>query len=359
MTNQYQTRASPTFSIGNLEFLRRTVVLAAAFISILSGAYTKSVFAQSIFRAGECQQTNGPLTCDVAKNGGFYYVEGTPTGPQKRYGSNVSTMFSGILTRETARSAATTPVGQYPLVWEIDPTKLACNDGSIAYWDGSRFRGNAVQAEFVGTCYLIQKQNGFIVASGSINMYREAICPQGWDFYGSVAPNYNQPPGYCAFSFPNSIKNLTGQDCTGCNSSLFGNPIEASIFNKSQRETDYRAIGTAMPIVIERLYNSAGSTARVQIGVGWRLSYDKHLVLDSSGFVSAHRETGGVFGFRVVNGSYVVSGDVNLSLLALRDSANVLQGWTLRTANDEIETYDANGRLISIKNRNGATTQLA
>ncbi len=217
---------------------------------------------------------------------------------------------------------------------------------------------------------------------GTVRRDRNSYCPAGFYFYGN----------YCAAhpSYLDVMKNL-GAPCPAC-----GNPIGIATGNKFERELDYQGAGD-FPLKLERFYNSLaynnGESSQYgfygyvasfgeqglyslsynesdnpfwsnvglnAVGQGWRHSYQRAInALDSSnslGFAAfVYRPDGRVYTFWRYNGAFVPPADVADQLTQLADG-----GFQYRDAsNDELETYDATGRLLSIQNRAGETQTMS
>lgn len=142
--------------------------------------------------------------------------------------------------------------------------------------------------------------------------------------------------------------------CSGNNSSMhYGNPIHAGIGNKYQVETDYVGVGE-FPLTFERYYNSNPSTNSYAFTgyTRWRHNYEYSLTITSNQ-ITAYRPDGKSYVFNLLNGVWVADSDVNLKLVG---NSN---GYSLTTDSDIVESYDANGKIISLKNRAGITHTLA
>ncbi len=177
-------------------------------------------------------------------------------------------------------------------------------------------------------------------------------------------------------------KNL-GKSCPSC-----GNPINPATGNKFQIETDFRGNGP-FPLELTRYFNSerssayianspmvnfgSGATTEVRNksyalapftveqaqndrklatapGVGWRHNFHRAVVLQSTGpIATVSRADGKIYAFTLIGGVWTPDGDVTGKLVQGGDGA----GWTYTTPEDDVESYDANGRLISIRNRAG------
>jgi RHS repeat-associated protein len=207
------------------------------------------------------------------------------------------------------------------------------------------------------------------------------------------ARGYAQIGGYCSLTGLDVAKNL-GQQCPTC-----GNPIAPGSGNKFQKEADYVGSGE-FPLRFTRSYNSlmrlgnaddghygfsgiyqnsgnAGFSALGvsqgeflanlgidSIGANWRHSYQRvinYVLEDTFGLSTAYayRPDGEVFVFNNLAGTFTPQADVNDRLTRLTDGSGNTTGWRYVSGeNDEIESYDATGRLLSIQSRAGQTQTL-
>ncbi|WP_448099140.1 RHS repeat-associated core domain-containing protein [Luteibacter yeojuensis] len=136
-----------------------------------------------------------------------------------------------------------------------------------------------------------------------------------------------------------------------------GNPINVGLNNKYQEVIDIAAT-SGSPLTWSRYYNSgivgdsegAGEgkptvPSTAHLGSRWRGTYDRSLALitgATGALVRLQRHTGERLDFSEVDGRYQSVADPRGQLL--REST----GWTYRTAGGEIESYDADGRLVAI-----------
>jgi YD repeat-containing protein len=188
-----------------------------------------------------------------------------------------------------------------------------------------------------------------------------------------------------------------------------GNPINPVVGNKYQEERDYTGNGP-FPIVLERFYNSAGSgpgalmgfspvfiaapipqpatwtpfnppagygqgvpispitssafskpSVAVAMDNSWRLNYDRTLTTQSGSALTATvtRPDSKTRTFTWTNGAWVPDlGELVTSLTQQNDASGKLFDFTYVNENDEVEKYDASGKLLSITNRAGLVQTL-
>jgi YD repeat-containing protein len=180
-------------------------------------------------------------------------------------------------------------------------------------------------------------------------------CPYGGNISSGICQNVPSCPspqvrdatGSCGLPGSNAIENNGLPLC----SLRAGNPINIGTGNKFQPVSDYRGTGD-FPLVFERFYNSHQSTVSNAFGLGsgWRHSYERSIVnAQSSTIATLYRANGSAYDFNLVGNSWVPNTDVNLTL-SFNTIANL---WQLTTEDGNVETYNANGQLQSIKSRSG------
>ena len=149
-------------------------------------------------------------------------------------------------------------------------------------------------------------------------------------------------------------------------SATVGNPINLLDGCKSQLEVDYRS-RTPGGVEVERHYNSAGyfrlDAGPEQASDVWRTTWDRRILAPTA--------AGSVLGYaQRADGSVQVflptgremhnqRGGASALLQRLTDASGAATGWRLTTANNDVETYDAAGRLLSVALRTGLAHTLA
>jgi RHS repeat-associated protein len=203
-----------------------------------------------------------------------------------------------------------------------------------------------------------------------VHRVRDVACPNPPTF----APNTSPVSGsYCfrAKSRRDPFKNLGGQCPIGGPSLMLGNPTNVATGNKLQLEADYAAAPGGL--VFQRYYNSQlwkgpnapsanGPGYRSRLGPSWRSNYDRYIRFTNSVSIAtayAYRFDGRTLYFNLVGDQFVADGDVADRLLRLSDSSGNILGWRyIVAATEEVESYDAVGRLITITSRSGVTQSL-
>ena len=155
-------------------------------------------------------------------------------------------------------------------------------------------------------------------------------------------------------------------DKNPCLSNCEGNPINVGMMSKVQLEKDYSAGGASGSLSFARMYNSVGFTAdamlpHATLGSRWRHNFDRSVVLyeyPTKATAAVLRPNGTILKFTLTSGVWTPDADVADKLQRLTDGSGIPTGWTLTTAENDVETYDVSGRLTLIAFRNGKTQTL-
>ncbi len=131
------------------------------------------------------------------------------------------------------------------------------------------------------------------------------------------------------------------------------NPINIATGNKFETEMDYQGVGDAS-LQLLRYYNSDSDTESANWGQQWRSTYDRSIMITSSTAVTIYRADGKSYDFTQAGGIWSSDADVNEQLVELT-SGGTTTGWELTNTSDEIEIYDAQGKLTQIEFRGGFT----
>ena len=142
------------------------------------------------------------------------------------------------------------------------------------------------------------------------------------------------------------------------------NPINYAIGNKTLREVDYLGKGP-FPLQFARTYNSHLSLIGPSsyMSITWTHNFQRSMQYETAltpKVVSNYRGTGRVLSYRSTDAvTFTADPDVSDRITKLVDGGGQLTGWQVRTAGgDELEQYDAQGRLISISSRAGLVQTL-
>lgn len=151
-------------------------------------------------------------------------------------------------------------------------------------------------------------------------------------------------------------KNLGKPDFNSCQ----GNPCNAGSGNKYQREIDYIGNGQ-YPLQMVRTYNSGSKypvfVELTYLGSQWRSIYNRRISTGwNVGVLTAtlKRPDGKSYYFTRNGSNFVGDADVvgRLAPLGVDASGNPT-GWAYRNEDEELESYDALGKLISITSQGG------
>ncbi len=154
-------------------------------------------------------------------------------------------------------------------------------------------------------------------------------------------------------------KNLGVIDCSKSGYTPTGNPINPGTGNKYQAETDYKS----GYLEFSRYYNSTNLQSP---GSGytsnWQHSYGSSLSSSPASSKAVFRPDGKAFYF-ILNATtnlWETDADINNTLVQLKDAANNPVGWKLTMGdNNQTETYDVNGNLLTITTRDGLVQTLS
>jgi YD repeat-containing protein len=113
-------------------------------------------------------------------------------------------------------------------------------------------------------------------------------------------------------------------------------------------------------LAFQRTYNSNRAAISNITGSRWRTNLDRNITLTSQAIaVAAHRQDGKSFYFLLNNGLWTPDSDIPDKLVRLTDASGAPSGWKYTNSDDEVELYDASGKLLSITNRAGLTQTLS
>ena len=147
--------------------------------------------------------------------------------------------------------------------------------------------------------------------------------------------------------------------CKDCELVAGTNPVNVVSGNKYQSEPVYRGASAGLELILH--YNSQQGSTYFQsgpFGVGWSMRYLAAVRPTFQGFTMAVRPGGAEYQFTAPPspGVTVFSQDADIAdrLEQFHDGSGALSGFRLTAADgDEIEDYDATGKLIRIRNRAG------
>ncbi|TXH66063.1 MAG: hypothetical protein E6Q88_12820, partial [Lysobacteraceae bacterium] len=198
-----------------------------------------------------------------------------------------------------------------------------------------------------------------MIMNGIENLTPEEMAELGIDALGAAVCNYNPP----CFGGSGGGGGGFGGGFGGGRPSR-GNPVSVDSGIKFETETDYVGNGP-FPLVFERHYVSYLPNGSA-LGHKWSNRYFKRIRLgpdanptERPDAVLAAGGDGSLFQFVYRNGVYVAPGDIPEKIERLSDLFDRTTGWVYTNSEDEVETYDADGKLIRIRNRAGLEQTLS
>jgi YD repeat-containing protein len=199
--------------------------------------------------------------------------------------------------------------------------------------------------------------------------------PMGWDTrtLPAMCPDNSAAiNGQCVCSAgyaPNQVDTACVPPVIEERSCKTANPVQPGSGRKRFEHTDYAGAG-AHPLTLTRHYNSRWTNgapvdgyARIPTwGGGWRHSYQALLTLGTDGTLRAFRSDGSMQSLlpsQTTANAWTAAGSRD-AVTAIVDGTGQRTGFTYAAAEDDsTETYDASGKLQSIKARNGWLTTLS
>jgi YD repeat-containing protein len=163
----------------------------------------------------------------------------------------------------------------------------------------------------------------------------------------------------CSVIGPDYISNESGQcveitleeDHKQPHEFCVADPIIVTTGNSFQTEVEYQS-QTPFGLNFVRFYNSSSNAVDKAIGNKWQHGFNRAIKLVESQAQVA-RSNGQTFLFTLTDGDWVGDVDIPDTLVELFDEAGVRTGWEYRDTNDNIESFNASGQLLSITNRAG------
>jgi len=134
-----------------------------------------------------------------------------------------------------------------------------------------------------------------------------------------------------------------------------GNPCNPANGNKIEHQLVYRDLNG---FELSLTFNTYDDFAQ-RFGRRWRDSFERRILVDGSN-VMVYRPGGEALRYVPNGSSWVTDADTSDRLTELQDPPGTRTGWQLLVASsDELETYDASGKLLTIQSRSGLTQTLA
>jgi YD repeat-containing protein len=192
------------------------------------------------------------------------------------------------------------------------------------------------------------------------NLYHpwpEPHCPLG---YFANNPNYVTPCQLWNANLvfkPKTLGSLSS--CKSCGD-IPGtpHPIHAGTGNKYVRDTDYHPSAVDSLRFI-RHYNSQNTSLVRTLGTSWKHHYDS-TITNGTNTATVARPDGKSYLFNASGSAYIAQdADVDDKLNRILDASGNPKGWKYTVdADGSVEEYDAEGKLVSIQNRNGTLQSL-
>lgn len=224
----------------------------------------------------------------------------------------------------------------YRMYWGVSPYgSLVCEIHTRYYEDGI-VTGKFADFWFSGDC------------GGGNRVTAPSVCPAGYEFLNAVTcmSEVNEINPHKELSLPNS-------QCP------VGNPIAIGTGNKFEVQIDRNSTGIG-DIQFVRYYNST-DTENIAMGAGafgdnWRYSFSARVLLNTNSGLSTAivmRTDGKRLFYTLSDTEWISDSDVHGNLARLTNSAGAWSGWRYTTMDNTVETYRADGKLISIEYLNG------
>ena len=140
----------------------------------------------------------------------------------------------------------------------------------------------------------------------------------------------------------------------GCSACPQANPVNPANGNKIERQEVYRGLnGFGLTLIFNTF-----DDVYTRLGKRWRDTFNRSVLVDGSNAI-VFRADGVALQFAPGGGAWVAEEDVEDRLIELQDPPGTRTGWqVLAASGDELETYDLNGKLLSIQSRSGLTQTL-
>jgi len=206
-------------------------------------------------------------------------------------------------------------------------------------------------------------------AAGQVGNTCLGVFGNGWTLFGGC------PPGTITFYIEGPILvncvvwtyhcppiDAGPETCPGCATAAASHPISLASGNTYIKETDVSLPGLSGGLQLVRMWNSMWPSTQTAYQIGmfgpnWRSNFEEHMFVGSDYYIKYARGDGSFWSFGYGPGT-------NLSVAAPANiTASLVMGssyWTLTFQNGEQRLFDnLTGRLITIIDRNGNTTQLS
>ena len=200
---------------------------------------------------------------------------------------------------------------------------------------------------YYGNCGTTIYSNGQDDYRGSARIH--PICPNAYN--RAITRINNELTDTCEAKFtPPTLNAPPPPKRLGPQPHLTCNPINISTGNKYLAQTDYATSGN-YPFSVQRTYNSQ-QYEDAGIGVNWQHNWLGYAVVTASATqMHAKRPDGKTYVFNLTNNVWQSDTDITDKLERLSDTSGALTGWRYALPDGVVETYNANGKLQSLSNR--------
>ena len=145
-----------------------------------------------------------------------------------------------------------------------------------------------------------------------------------------------------------------------CPNLATANPVNFGVGNKYKQQTDF--VGSALSQVsFQRHYNSLYAGVPMGFGPRWTHTYGSVIseAADAGGMtVTVYRADGKIYWFTEDASGWSSTADVHDVLEDITDAQGMHAGWRYKTAEDRVETYASNGKLLAITDPRGVVQTL-
>lgn len=203
-----------------------------------------------------------------------------------------------------------------------------------------------------GQTYTLQVSERSVLG---VNIRNAPVCPSGSVWTGDATYRCSCNAG--STSEPASNSCMPAPEDATC---TVGNPALPGSGVKLHSETDYEGAGSS-PMLLQRFYRSRFSAAEIPNNKKWSHTYSARLYRSPlPRDLAAMRSDGSIWRFQFDPVALKWSSSETRShLTESRNTQGISTGFQLLDfSNDSTETYDAAGKLLSIRQRNGWTTTL-
>lgn len=151
-----------------------------------------------------------------------------------------------------------------------------------------------------------------------------------------------------------------GETCPACSAAAAGKPISLASGNTYIEEMDVRLPGLSGGLTLARTWNSSWPVTQSAFQIGlfgpnWRSNFEERLFVGSDHYVKYGRGDGSFWSFGSNGSTWSLAAPANAVATLVIGSLN----WTITFQNGEQRVFSGTtGKLISIIDRNGNTTQL-